>query len=125
MAFDRKAYERSEKSLAKGRAYRAGLKKQVYEHYCGGTPMCMCCGETIQQFLSLDHINNDGAAHRKQFPAGQVYLDIIRRGFPPAYDILCMNCNWGRRMNKGVCPHGTARWRTVEQVGEVQQVLAN
>jgi hypothetical protein len=29
----------------------------------------------------------------------------VRNGFPPGYQVLCMNCNHGKRMNNGVCPH--------------------
>lgn len=68
---------------------------------------CACCGETELAFLSLDHINNDGAQHRKaRGPQGAcIYLDVIREGYPKdRYQILCMNCNWARRYGK-TCPH--------------------
>ena len=64
---------------------------------------CACCGEGKQAFLSLDHIDNDGAAHRRQLT-----MDLAewacQNDFPPSLQLLCMNCNWGKRLT-GVCPH--------------------
>ena len=62
-------------------------------------------------FLTLDHINNDGAEHRReihgrQTAAGyQTYRWLMRNGFPPGFQVLCANCNHGKRMNGGTCPH--------------------
>lgn len=83
------------------------LKNQVYDHY--GGYKCSCCGESIKEFLTLDHIDNDGAEHRKGLGnsgSGRgLYLWIIKNGFPKMFQVLCMNCNWGKRMNNGICPH--------------------
>lgn len=86
------------------------LKNQVFEHY--GGHKCSCCGETIKEFLMLDHIYNDGAEHRREVfgprrssgSSRTLYLWIIRNDFPPMFQILCANCNWGKRIT-GVCPH--------------------
>jgi hypothetical protein len=32
-------------------------------------------------------------------------VHIIKSGFPNSFQILCYNCNNGKRMNRGVCPH--------------------
>lgn len=89
-------------------------KDKVYAAY--GGYQCACCGEEIRHFLTLDHINNDGAAHRKEVfgdsraSAGShrsLYCWIIKNNFPSIFQVLCMNCNWGKRMNGGVCPHVT------------------
>jgi len=85
------------------------LKDKVYETY--GGYVCNCCGETIQEFLTLDHIENDGADHRRSIGKGSagsgynLYRWIIKNDFPKNFQVLCMNCNWGKRMNDGVCPH--------------------
>lgn len=93
------------------RTRRAKLKAQVFAHYGA---LCACCGETEDVFLTLDHVNDDGAAHRKGLSNGhgrsggataRIWLDIIRRGFPPDFQILCYNCNCGRFRNGGICPH--------------------
>ena len=65
----------------------------------------------MKEFLVLDHINNDGAAHRKSMKNKsdgfgiQLYRWIIKNNFPPIFQVLCANCNMGKEMNGGVCPH--------------------
>jgi len=89
--------------------YKARVRHLVFEAY--GGYRCACCGETERKFLTLDHINNDGAADRlkiagKRTASGwTTYRYLWKRKFPPGYQILCMNCNFGKRMNDGVCPH--------------------
>lgn len=66
---------------------------------------CACCGETEPLFLSIDHMNNDGKAHRTAVGAVGVFKDLRDRGWPPGFQVLCMNCNHGRHRNGGICPH--------------------
>lgn len=72
-------------------------------------PRCACCGESQVRFLSVDHSRNDGhkdrAKNGKRVSGTTFYLRIAREGFPASYQILCMNCNWGKGKNGGVCPH--------------------
>ena len=57
-------------------------------------------------FLSIDHVNGGGRAHRKAVGGGiAVLLDIIKRGFPAQFQLLCYNCNLGPYLNGGSCPH--------------------
>lgn len=64
---------------------------------------CNCCGEKAERFLSIDHINNDGKQEHGRGLA--FYYRIIKEGFPDRLTILCFNCNIGRALNGGVCPH--------------------
>ena len=89
-------------------AQNARIKDAVFAAY--GGYKCACCGETEKAFLTLDHLNNDGNQHRKQV-AGRTsgagvwtYRWAMKNGFPPVFQVLCMNCNWGKRQT-GVCPH--------------------
>ncbi len=83
------------------------LKDQVYAAY--GGKRCVCCGETEERFLTIDHVNNDGNRHRKEVGAGKdMYGWLIRNGFPSGFQVLCQNCNMGKYLNGGVCPHQTA-----------------
>lgn len=67
---------------------------------------CKCCGETEPKFLSIDHINNDGAEMRKVHGVGSaMYKWLKKRGYPAGFQVLCMNCNHGKARNGGVCPH--------------------
>lgn len=91
----------------KTRRIMAKLKAEIFEAY--GGPICACCGETQEMFLSVDHINNDGykmkrlGIHPKN---GTGFYQWLRKNnFPPGFQILCFNCNQGKRVNGGVCPH--------------------
>jgi hypothetical protein len=75
---------------------------EVIAHYGG---KCACCGETERLFLSIDHINNDGAKHRREVPASSLYRWLKKNGYPEGFQVLCMNCNCGKARNGGVCPH--------------------
>ena len=90
------------------------LKDVCFEAY--GGYVCACCGENIKQFLVLDHVNNDGAEHRRTFSSKRdkkgnstrdIYYWAIKNNFPPSLQVLCSNCNQGKKMNNGVCPHLT------------------
>ncbi len=69
---------------------------------------CACCSEREPMFLSLDHVNNDGREHREQIGStggARFYKWLRDNGYPPGFQVLCMNCNHGRHRNGGVCPH--------------------
>jgi len=91
---------RERNALARQRAFKAY-----------GGPKCACCGESEDYFLSLDHIKQNGGPHRQQvgkrkdWGGHHLYRWLAQRGFPAGYQVLCFNCNHGRRMNGGVCPH--------------------
>lgn len=92
------------------------IKDIVYAKY--GGYRCACCGETEPKFLSIDHVNNDGAAHRREIPRLQgkkIYSWLIENGFPKDFQILCMNCNWGKARNNGVCPHKISEGSTTSR----------
>jgi len=78
-------------------------RKIVLDHYGN---KCSCCGETNQKFLAIDHINNDGAEHRKIVGQGGGMLNrwIIKYNFPDTFQILCHNCNMAKEIY-GICPH--------------------
>lgn len=88
---------------ASGRRQRTKLRGQVVDAY-GGKCACPKCPETNPAFLTLEHINGDGKAHRKKV-GSHTYADLRRRGFPQdGYTLLCWNCNAGSRFT-GICPH--------------------
>ena len=91
----------------KTRKQQARTKDAVYAAY--GGYICACCGETQPMFLSIDHVENNGAAERRSgaYKGGgsAFYGWLKKQGFPPGYQVLCMNCQVGKHKNKGVCPH--------------------
>lgn len=73
----------------------------VMSNYGGA---CICCGENNIKFLTIDHINNDGNKMNTN-DRQNIYYWIKKNNFPKDLQIMCWNCNMGKRMNKGVCPH--------------------
>lgn len=72
---------------------RVRIKAQVMAHYGG---KCAVCAEERLELLTLDHINDDGAAHRKGIgKAGSTatYKWAIDNSFPPIFQPLCHNHN--------------------------------
>lgn len=87
---------------------RERIKKQVFD-LLGNK--CVCCGEDESAFLTVDHINNDGADHRRRLTGDQhggtlqVYADILKDvDYRSKYQLLCANCNLAKE-RLGYCPH--------------------
>jgi hypothetical protein len=86
------------------------IKDAAFAAY--GGYVCSCCGETHEEFLQIDHVNNDGAKHRRDDPtAYRIYFWLRKYNYPPGFRVLCSNCNWAYA-RYGYCPH---------QDGEVQR----
>jgi hypothetical protein len=103
----RKDHPEKHKEIVRKKCLRR--KTRVLAHYSNGQPpTCACCAIKDIEFLSLDHVNNDGADHRRGSAKGQggqaFYCWIIRHGFPEGYRVLCFNCNWSFGAY-GYCPH--------------------
>ena len=83
---------------------RDKLKEEVLQHYGG---VCACCGIIESAFLSIDHVNGGGTKQRKAlgFGGSAFYTWLRKMGFPEGFQVLCHNCNMGRHVNGGVCPH--------------------
>ena len=99
--------EDPERANASTRKSFRKLRDEVIDGYGG---KCSCCGETEPRFLTLDHVNNDGAEHRREVGRNtyQMHRFAKANGYPPSLQVLCFNCNCGRRVNGGVCPHQLA-----------------
>jgi hypothetical protein len=86
------------------------LREEVIAHYGG---RCTCCGETTYEFLTLDHVNNDGGKQREllrqmlgrgtQFSYSSANL-AKKLDYPDYFQILCWNCNCAKA-HHGICPH--------------------
>lgn len=96
-----------ERIRAQNNASKLKKKIKVMEYYGG---RCACCGENILAFLTIDHIANDGGEHRKKISSGSgIYNWLATNNFPPGFQVLCFNCNCGRSVNGGICPHKDRR----------------
>lgn len=86
------------------------IKVEVLKRYGG---KCRCCSEKLILLLTIDHIRGDGATHRRLIGGNrtksQIYRWLKRNNFPTGFRVLCWNCNSGRHINGGVCPHKEKR----------------
>ena len=97
---------------AKTKRNQDRCRDEVYGAY--GGYKCNCCNETEQMFLSIDHVNNDGAEHRKKI-GKRLYRWIKRYKYPKTFRLLCYNCNLGRdKCPDKICPHEKTRNYTFE-----------
>ena len=98
--------------------YRNGthLKHAVIAGYGGH---CQCeggCREWRYEFLTIDHVNNDGNILRRQRKHKEfgfaLYKRLIMDKFPKEYRLSCWNCNMSRG-HYGICPHVIEQSTTV------------
>jgi hypothetical protein len=68
---------------------------------------CACCGEATFEFLTIDHVNNDGHIHRSEIKNWNFYEWLRKAGYQTEFQLqtLCFNCNFAKRYNGGTCPH--------------------
>ena len=88
------------KKRARKNRHNAATKQKIMEYYSGGSVVCARCGFSDVRALSIDHINNDGAQHRRQVGSNNVYAWIVRNGFPDGFQVLCMNCQFIKEAEK-------------------------
>ena len=79
-------------------------KKEIIDIYGG---KCTCCDETTYEFLTIDHINDNGASHRREIKNSggtAFYIWLREHNYPKDnYQLLCMNCNFAK--SHGGCTH--------------------
>lgn len=101
-----------EQYKASRRRWSERTKLQVFIHYSGTDPPQ--CANPFREHekpyitidaLSIDHINNDEAEERKRlykknvgFSANTFYRRLINNNYPEGYQVLCMNCQWIKRL---------------------------
>lgn len=77
-------------------------RKMVLDHYGA---YCHCCNETIYEFLSIEHVENDGYRDRQNNRKGSGMIKwLIKNDYPQNITILCYNCNLAKG-HHGFCPH--------------------
>lgn len=91
---------RKEKMVAFSRRHRDELKLKVLTHYSNGKLECANCGIPVYSVLTLDHLDNSGADHKRRLSkvgkasSTKIYKDVIDNNYPPNYQVLCFNCNF-------------------------------
>jgi hypothetical protein len=88
-------------------------KAAVIRSYTHGAMCCPACGETRTECLTLDHVNQDGAARRLEQSGGKKRRgggDVLYRSeyarlktspLDPTLRVLCFNCNISAYRNGG------------------------
>ena len=97
-----------EEELTQRKELHRQMRALVLEAYGN---KCTCCGESTFEFLTIDHINGNGATERKELrlTGSKLYWKLRKEGFPKDnYRILCLNCNAARGFY-GYCPHTVTR----------------
>ena len=79
---------------ARSSARHAKWRKACLKAYGGH---CVCCGCHNPKYLQLDHVNDDGAEHRRQIAngsrGGSLYKWAYFNGFPHRLQLMCGNCH--------------------------------
>jgi hypothetical protein len=81
--------------------YEKRCKDLVFEYY---GKICSCCGESNSKFLTIDHVNGGGRKHRSEIKS-KIQIWLVKNNFPDGFETLCYNCNCGKNINHGICPH--------------------
>ena len=86
--------------IAKCARGRRHIDRQLVLNHYGR--QCAYCEDKRVYFLTMDHINNDGAEHRRQMNKGKssrsrsgspIYQWLRTHGYPTGFQTLCFNCN--------------------------------
>ena len=87
------------------RKWYIDLKSAAIAAYGG---KCACCGQDQECFLTIDHVNNDGATHRRELRAKlsaggrggcDLYQWLRKAGYPQdgTLQVLCYDCNCAKQ----------------------------
>lgn len=80
---------------------------------------CACCHEDIEEFLEIDHINEDGFKVKRAGNRARrhllYYMEVERafrkhditaiKAIRAKYQVLCVNCNRSKHYGRGTCVH--------------------
>lgn len=87
-------------SHAKNAKKRRDIDKNAALQHYGGC--CAYCEEDRPLFLTIDHINNDGAEHRrtrgKGRSGGEIYKWLRQDGYPVGFQTACFSCNCAKEI---------------------------
>jgi hypothetical protein len=84
---------------------RAFIKETIMKHYSNGDIKCVECDINDIDMLTLDHINNNGAEHKREIGSHRkdckgigMYGWIVKNDFPKGFQVLC----WNHNIKKGL-----------------------
>lgn len=90
---------RCERCLERHRIYAVNRRSRdrtiVLNHY---GQKCVYCGEDHPIFLTIDHIDNGGAEHRRAIGRNNIYKWLRQQNFPSGFQVACYNCNCAKHV---------------------------
>jgi hypothetical protein len=81
------------RTAANGKKRAEALKLEILKHYGG---KCVFCEEYRPIFLTIDHIDGNGAEHRRKEKintGSKTYRWLKKNKFPKGFQVACFNCN--------------------------------
>lgn len=79
----------------------ADKKLKILQEYCKDEiPYCFGCGIEELSVLAIDHINDDGAEHRRNMNSARLYGWLTTNNYPSGFQVLCYNCNIYKHRNQ-------------------------
>lgn len=108
IAFNGKKGKRNMCKSCKSEHTKDGYRRLKREVFDALGNKCVVCGEHRIEFLTLDHVNNDGNEHRRSLTGNSragnspmVYRDVRKQGYPKdKFQLLCYNCNNVKQTHK-------------------------
>lgn len=73
------------------------LKEQIYDKL---GHICCKCRYSDKRALQIDHVNGGGNKEHKEIGNLRTFLKKVLADTQGAYQILCANCNWIKRMER-------------------------
>lgn len=99
--YKRSKHKNTETAIASRKSYNK-RRKAVIDHYGG---KCACCGIEDIDVLEFDHINGGGHKHFRKEGINKLMNWLYKNDYPEGFQVLCSNCNVGKHLNGGTCPH--------------------
>ena len=87
--------EGREKERLKNKKSKKARRRKVFDIL---GRRCVCCGETDEMYLEIDHVFNDGYKDPK---GGAANIYNIIKANPERFQTLCSNCNQAKARNYG------------------------
>jgi hypothetical protein len=109
-AESQRKYAASHSDEIRDRSHRRYIKDKMAALNAYGGAKCACCGETLFEGLTIDHLDGGGAKHRRQIHGGGtgLYQWLKHKGYPPGFQVLCGTCNMAKGQ-RDHCPHQDRR----------------
>ena len=84
---------------------------------------CVRCGFKDTRALQIDHVNCDGAVHRLRKISNSSFERDVRAN-RRAFQVLCANCNWIKRVENGEVPRRLTQ-KAVEERRQLKATVAS